>query len=309
MQSSQDTLNRIKTLVETHRVVLFMKGERRAPQCGFSATVVGILDGLVEDYVTVDVLADPALRQGIKDFSSWPTIPQLYVAGEFIGGCDIVRELHASGELQSVLGVRPAQAAPPSITVTAAAATALRQALAEAETGEHVRVGVDARFQHTLELGPRSPSDLAVEAGGLTLLVAPGHAARLDGVVIDYVENLGQTGFRIDNPNAPAPVAQLGAQELKEMLERGTLSELFDVRTPEERDIARIEGARLLDDAAVAHIEKLPRDTPLAFHCHHGGRSQAAAEHFRSLGFRRVYNLRGGIDAWSLDVDPDVPRY
>jgi len=82
-----------------------MKGNRRQPQCGFSATVVGILDDLVPDYTTVDVLSNPAIRDGIKAYSSWPTIPQLYVGGEFVGGCDIVRELYGTGELHEKLGV------------------------------------------------------------------------------------------------------------------------------------------------------------------------------------------------------------
>ena len=81
------------------------------------------------------------------------------------------------------------------------------------------------------------------------------------------------------------------------------------MRTPEEREIATIDGARLLDQATAAEIERLPKDTMLVLHCHHGGRSQAAAEHFRSLGFTNVHNLVGGIDAWSKDVDPSVPRY
>jgi monothiol glutaredoxin len=94
---------RIEKIIGSDRVVLFMKGDRNVPQCGFSATVVQILDTLVPEYTTVDVLSDPQVRQGIKEFSSWPTIPQLYVAGEFLGGCDIVREMNSSGELQKVL--------------------------------------------------------------------------------------------------------------------------------------------------------------------------------------------------------------
>lgn len=77
-------------LTKDHRVVLFMKGTPRAPQCGFSARVVGILDDLLEDYRTIDVLSRPEIRNGIKEYSNWPTIPQLYVNGEFVGGCDIV---------------------------------------------------------------------------------------------------------------------------------------------------------------------------------------------------------------------------
>ena len=89
--------------VKTNDVVLFMKGTPQFPQCGFSGQVVQILDYIGVDYKGVNVLADADLRQGIKDYSNWPTIPQLYVKGEFVGGCDIVREMFQAGELQSHL--------------------------------------------------------------------------------------------------------------------------------------------------------------------------------------------------------------
>jgi monothiol glutaredoxin len=107
----------------------------------------------------------------------------------------------------------------------------------------------------------------------------------------------------------PAEIRQITAQELKSMLDSGTPLELWDVRTEGERSIARIEGARLLDDAGVQHIENLPRDTPLVFQCHHGFRSQAAAEYFLAKGFTNLCNLTGGIDAWSAAIDASVPRY
>jgi monothiol glutaredoxin len=103
MSLSEDTRKRISQIVGSNDVVLFMKGEPRAPQCGFSAQVVQILDHLLPEYSTVDVLSDPEVRQGIKEFSSWPTIPQLYVRGEFVGGCDIITEMFQSGELKATL--------------------------------------------------------------------------------------------------------------------------------------------------------------------------------------------------------------
>jgi monothiol glutaredoxin len=105
MQLSEDTKARIEGIVASSDVVLFMKGNRRMPQCGFSATVVQILDHLIPEYTTVDVLQDPEVREGIKAYTQWPTIPQLYVKGEFVGGCDIVREMFQTGELQKTLGV------------------------------------------------------------------------------------------------------------------------------------------------------------------------------------------------------------
>jgi monothiol glutaredoxin len=101
-----DTTNpvhqRIQNEIDTNNVVLFMKGSPAFPMCGFSAAVVQVLNNMGVQYKGIDVLTDPSLRQGIKEFSEWPTIPQLYVKGEFIGGCDIVREMQVSGELATL---------------------------------------------------------------------------------------------------------------------------------------------------------------------------------------------------------------
>jgi monothiol glutaredoxin len=107
----------------------------------------------------------------------------------------------------------------------------------------------------------------------------------------------------------PPPIRQLSAPELEALLKSGTVVELVDVRTEEERAIATIDGSRLLDQAYHDALLLRDRDTPIVFHCHHGIRSQNAAEYFRHQGFRNLYNLRGGIDAWSLLVDPSVARY
>jgi len=100
MSNAQDTIART---IADNDVVLFMKGTSEQPQCGFSNQVVRILDHLGVDYSDVNVLADPEVREGVKVFSNWPTIPQLYVKGEFIGGCDIVREMFQTGELKTLL--------------------------------------------------------------------------------------------------------------------------------------------------------------------------------------------------------------
>jgi len=94
---------KIKDIINKNDVVLFMKGTTEMPQCGFSMTVCNILKELKVKFSGVNVLADPEIRQGIKDFSNWPTVPQLYVKGEFIGGCDIAKEMYEKGELQKIL--------------------------------------------------------------------------------------------------------------------------------------------------------------------------------------------------------------
>ncbi|HEY8120626.1 MAG TPA: Grx4 family monothiol glutaredoxin [Myxococcota bacterium] len=301
--------SRIESLVASDRVVLFMKGVRGAPQCGFSATVCRILDGLIPSYATVNVLADPELRDGVKQFSQWPTIPQLYVGGEFVGGCDIVQEMLGDGSLYETLGVPKPNVAIPALAITDAAARALRQ-LASRSAGP-LHLSIDAQFQHGLFFGPSEPGTLALSVNGIDLELDPFSASRANGLTLDAETRAEGPAFRIDNPNAPkgAEVRQMSVRELSHKLAAGERFGLFDVRTPEERATAHIEGARLLDGDVVAQLEQLDKSTLLVFHCHHGGRSQRAAEHFASLGFTNVWNVAGGIDAWSQEVDPSVPRY
>ncbi len=99
----QNILEKIQEIIDKNDVVLFMKGSKDMPQCGFSATVSHVLKQAGVDFADVNVLADGEIRQAIKEFSDWPTIPQLYIKGEFIGGCDIVKEMFQSGELQELL--------------------------------------------------------------------------------------------------------------------------------------------------------------------------------------------------------------
>jgi monothiol glutaredoxin len=101
--TTNPVFDRIRQEIGQNDVVLYMKGSPVFPQCGFSATVVQVLSELGVKFKGIDVLTDPSLRQGIKEFSQWPTIPQLYVKGEFVGGCDIIREMYGSGELQQLL--------------------------------------------------------------------------------------------------------------------------------------------------------------------------------------------------------------
>ncbi len=116
-----DIRTRIQETVEKNDVVLYMKGTKAMPQCGFSNRVASILGAMGVAFADVDVLADPAIRQGIKDYSDWPTIPQLYVKGEFVGGCDIVTEMTLSGELDQLFDKH-------GITYDKAAAERIRQA-------------------------------------------------------------------------------------------------------------------------------------------------------------------------------------
>lgn len=306
--ANEQTRERIESVIKGSELVVFMKGTRAMPQCGFSGRVVQILDSLVDDYETVDVLSDPDVREGVKEYSSWPTIPQIYLRGEFLGGCDILTELYATGELHEKLGLPVPQRTIPTVTVTDAAARRIREYMDRAP-GKDLKLSIDARFNSSLGLAPRGEHDVVSESNGIAVCMDVSTAERADGITIDLVESPTGAAFRIDNPNAPGEVKQITPAEVQRLREAGTAFEFLDVRTPEERAIAAIEGTRLLDQATAAEIERLPKNTMLVLHCHHGGRSQSAAEHFQSRGFTNVHNMAGGIDAWSREVDSNVPRY
>jgi monothiol glutaredoxin len=203
MNLDAETRDRIASLIDSSAVLLFMKGSRQQPQCGFSAQTVEILDSMLPDYQTFDVLSDPAVREGIKVYSSWPTIPQLYVKGELIGGCDIVRDLYASGELYAKLGLPTPERVVPELVITDAAAEALRGAAVQAADAV-LHLKIDARFENALFLGPALEGDVEVESNGVRIHLDPASAQRAQGVTIDATPTERGPGFSIHNPNAKA---------------------------------------------------------------------------------------------------------
>lgn len=298
----------IESILTTHPVVLFMKGTRYQPQCGFSAKAVGILDGLLPDYATINVLDDAQLREKIKDYGQWPTIPQLYVNGELIGGCDIVNEMFESGELHAALSLQPPTTTSPQVSFSDTALSFIRQAL-DQEPNSALHLQINARWEPRVSLGPSSAQAIQIHVSEIPVCMDANTAQRADGLHIDLVDSFQGHELSFEIPNAPPPVKSMSVTELKHRLDAGEALRLLDVRGDQERQLAEIAEAVLLDKAAEAHLKGLAKDTPLVFHCHIGQRSQSAAEHFRVLGFTVVYNLEGGIDAWSIEIDPDVPRY
>ncbi len=195
---------------------------------------------------------------------------------------------------------------PIPLTISEAAAKALRDA---AEPGADVlRLEIDAGFKYDLFFGPRQEGDVEVLSNGIALSLAGECVPRARGIAIDYVPTRGGMAFRIENPNEPPRVRGVSAKELKTMMDFGEV-ELFDVRPQGERALASITHARSLDAEGRGYLARLTKDTPIALHCHHGVRSRAAAEQLLNDGYTKVYNLEGGIDAWSADVDASVPRY
>ena len=308
MSLSDTTRTRIETLLQSNPVVLFMKGSPGAPRCGFSAAASGILNELAPGYATVDVLEDPEIREGIKAYGNWPTIPQLYVKGELIGGSDIIQSMYGSGELHDLFGAPKPDRTPPQITISDKAAAAIRDALNGADPGAALHLAIDARWQAQFHLDEAAPAAIRSDANGIAIYMDLATAQRARGIRIDWVETVQGSGLSIDNPNAPAAPKVLSVQELKALLDAGDIT-LVDVRPPEERARAALsQPFRTLDDGVDALLQ-LPKDTSFAFLCHSGNRSARVAAHFREQGFAKVYNVGGGIDAWSREIDPAIPRY
>ncbi|HRP71987.1 MAG TPA: Grx4 family monothiol glutaredoxin [Luteimonas sp.] len=299
---------RIDALLQANRAVLFMKGEPAAPQCGFSAKAVSALEMLGADYAHVNVLADAEIREGIKAYGDWPTIPQLYVDGELVGGSDIIGQMVNSGELHAALGLPEPDRTPPAITITPAALAMIRGAIADAGGEVVLLVDIDRAFRTRLNLGPADADAIAVDVEGVHVQFDVAGARRAEGLTIDFADDMRGKGLVIDNPNAPKPVLDIAPAEADPKIRAGELL-LVDVRPPEERAIASVSAPfRTLDEGRAA-IEALPKDTAIAFMCHGGGRSSRMAEEFRALGFSKVHNIQGGIVAWAETVDPSIPKY
>ena len=295
---------KIDKLIADKKIVLFMKGYKHQPMCGFSARVVSMLSELEVDYHSENIFDDPELRAGMKEYSSWPTFPQLYVDQEFVGGCDIVTGMFQDGSLHSMLGVQREEIPVPNIEITDAAIGAFKAAMQRYD-GVQIILEVTAQFQYDIGLGQSSPGDYAVTSNGFTIYMNRSSAKRANGMKVDFQN--GQV--RIDNPNEPISVRRINVREFKQWIDLKKKHILLDVRGEDERATAKIEGARMLDDALQEELGAMDRDAVLVFHCHHGGRSQRAADHFSGQGFRNVYNMAGGIDAWSQEIDDSIARY
>ena len=222
--TTSEPKERISNLIEKTPVLLFMKGTPKAPQCGFSNRVIQVLNSWDVPFESINVLSDENIRQEIKDFSNWPTIPQLYINREFVGGCDIVEELSTNGELADVL----------------------KQAYPDRE---------------------------------------------------------------FTPPPPPVEVQEISSTEASEMLKQNPEIPLLDARSEEEREMACITNSRMLDNQLAQEIqESWDLESPMILICHQGVRSLQAGQYFTSHGFQQVYHISDGIDGWSLNVDPAIPR-
>jgi monothiol glutaredoxin len=301
MSLSDSVKTKIDNYVNGNKVVLFMKGTPQQPQCGFSAKSIAALDSLLPDYATVNVLEDPEVREGIKAYGNWPTIPQLYIDGELVGGCDIVLNMLNSGELHECLDLEPPDRTPPEITITSTAAAQIKESM-QGHEGIALHFQVDANWNSQFNLAPAEGNEISTESNGIRILMDLATAQRAGGAVIDWVSSIQGDGLAVDLPQAPVPVKQMTVQELAKKLEAGTIT-LVDIRGDEERARASIAGAEVLTREVMDNLEQMPKNSEIAFLCQHGNASQGAAEYFRKKGFTNISNITGGIEAWSQEID------
>lgn len=287
--------DRIHQMVTENRVMLFMKGTPKMPQCGFSAQTAGALDTLLEGgYAAFNVLEDQEVREGIKEYGNWPTIPQLYVDGELVGGCDIIMEMFNAGELHDLFGLEAPDRTPPEIEISDRAAEKIREFLT-AYPGQHLHFKIGSDWDAQFNLGPKSGTEIESSAAGLTVLMDLASAQRARGAKIDWVETVQGEGLKLDLPGAPPPVQQMSASELRQRLETDQAMVVIDVRSELDRQNMPLRFARALDADLMAELKDADREMPLVVLCNKGLSSQEVAEHYRKQGFKQVYNLSGGV--------------
>ena len=295
---NEQTKQKIENLVKNNKCVLFMKGTPDNPQCGFSSNTVGILKELVgNDFVSVNVLEDQEIREGIKEYGNWPTIPQLYIDGELVGGNDIVTEMFNTGELQTMLGLQQPERTPARITISDKAQENIK--VGTENMGNNVlKLSIDSQFNTRFSIEEPKSYEIVSEVGDIKIYMDVGTAKRADGISIDWVEDLQGAGLVINNPNQPKPVNQLSCDDLKKGIQEGKYQHIYDVRSEAQFMAQTIPGAKRLDKENMQLIEKLPKDTPLVFICTSGATSQGACDFFHKKGFTDVNNLVGGVLAY-----------
>jgi monothiol glutaredoxin len=297
---TDQTTHRIEQMLEENPVFLFMKGNPQTPMCGFSSNTVKILKDLIGDgFASFNVLEDPEIREGIKAYGQWPTIPQLYVNKELVGGNDIISEMFNTGELHELLNLAQPDRSPPKISITEDALNHIKEGLKE--MGDHqLFLSVDDEFNTRFSLEKPKGYEVIADIGDLKVYMDIGTAKRSNGVEISWVDELQGSGLRIKNPNEPPAVQNLSVAELQDWFATDVINpQVFDVRSADKVAEGTVDHAIRLDKTAIESIEAMDKETPLVFVCQVGQSSMSAAEFFRKKGYTKVFNLTGGYNAWN----------
>lgn len=296
---NEQTRQTIENLISENTCVLFMKGNPKQPQCGFSSNTVKILNELVgDDFAFCNVLADQDIREGIKEYSNWPTIPQLYINKELVGGNDIVTEMFNTGELQTLLNLPQPERKSATITITEKAKENILAGI-ENIGSSVLMLSIDGQYNTRFSIEDPKGYEVVSEIGDdIKIYMDLGTARRADGIEIDWVDDLNGAGLVIKNPNEPKPVNQISKTDLQKGIDSDTYQYIYDVRSEQEFATRSVPGSKRLDKPNMQKIEDLPKDTPLVFVCNVGNTSQGACEFYRKKGYTNVNNLVGGVVDW-----------
>lgn len=297
---TQELDQKIESLINSHKVVLFMKGTPQTPMCGFSGNTIKMLKDLLdEDFKTFNVLEDNDVREGIKNYSEWPTIPQLYIDNEFVGGNDIISEMFNTGELHELLNLQKPNRTPPTITISDEALKHIKEGMQEVG-GQKLFLSIDDAFNTRFSIESPKGYEVVSQVKNLDIYMDIGTAERAQDIDISWIEELQGSGLRIKNPNEPPAVIELSVTELQDWFDTKNVDNpmIFDVRPADKVEEGTLPGGRRLDKKTIIEIEEMDKNTPLVFVCQVGQSSMAAAEFFRKKGYSKVYNLSGGYQAW-----------
>jgi len=262
---NESTNQRIEQLLDQNSVFLFMKGSPQAPMCGFSSNTVQILKSLINehDFGWFNVLEDQEMREGIKHYGQWPTIPQLYVNKELVGGNDIITEMFNTGELHELLGLPQPDKTPPHISISEKAAEHIKEGMQD--VGDHALfLSIDDSFNTRFSLEKPKGYEIIAEVEGIRFHMDIATAKRAQGIEIDWIDELQGSGLSIKNPNEPPPVQHLSVEDLKAWMDSDKPQPLiFDVRSQESIAAGTVTGAVRLDKEKMQEIENMEKDTAL----------------------------------------------
>jgi monothiol glutaredoxin len=304
------TKEHVKELVEANRLIIFAKGTKDAPRCGFSARAMQVVGQFGKPFEVVDILSDPSIRPALVAHSEFPTSPQVFLNGELLGGSDIIFELSESGELERLIqsafeGVAVTPAAPAPVTISAAALAQLSSF--KEDPSEFLRVEVQQQAGgHTYGLALEKQSSPTVDRswtiGGLKTVISRSCDDLYDKLSVDWVENPEHQGFSVQEVGTPPQPTELDTEELRGLLSSGAKLRIVDVREDDEWAAGHIDGALHLPLSRIEtewQQHAFEASETLIVYCAKGARSLRATQYLRAdKGLPGARSLRGGIGAF-----------